>query len=348
MRTTRQRSSSFVRGAMTRRSFALWCGIAACGLAVPSVSSCARKGEGESLQTADRYLFDGTYVSVSADCAREAVVEALDLCAHYDWTLSRTNPEGDIGRLNEGAGGNVSIESDTAIILSKAVDYAEKTQGAFDVTVGAVSQLWDFREGVKPSDEEISEALRHVGYGGLSVDVGSCIARLDDPFAVVDLGGIAKGFIADKIASFLRDEGCESAMIDLGGNLYGLGTKPDGRRWVVGVSNPQSEDGGIAARLEIEDASVVTSGIYERRFEQDGIVYHHVLDPKTGYPVETDLLSVTVVSPSSMDADVYATWALSLGHDAARGALEDLGLEALLLAKDGGRTLVGGIGNRMA
>ena len=336
------------RAPLTRRRFAVWCSAIACGLALPSLTACAEHSgvaAGDGVATGDRYLFDDTYVSVSASASKEVVEEALGLASHFDEALSRTNDASDIGRLNAAGGAPVDVADDTARLLEAAIRFARDTDGFFDVTIGAVSSLWDFRAARKPDDARVREALGHVDIGNLTVQ-GS-VARLDDPAAIIDLGGIAKGYIADKMVERLAARECSSALIDLGGNIYALGCKPSGDAWVVGVKDPLSPSGGLAAKLEVRDESVVTSGINERFFVQDGVTYHHVLDPRTGYPIETDLASATVVCPSSTVADVYATWALALGGRQAALRLGERGIDALLIDKSGAISCVGAMDERM-
>ena len=174
-----------------------------------------------------------------------------------------------------------------------------------DVSIGAVSSLWDFVEGIKPDDEVIQEAVKHVDYRTISVD-GTTVT-LADPDAMLDLGGIAKGFITDDLASMLREAGCESAMLSLGGNVYVLGESFRGDDWSVGVQDPNGAANDVIASIPAHDKSLVTSGLYERSFVVDDVLYYHILDPRTGYPVKTDLASASIVSDSSTDGDAYST-----------------------------------------
>ena len=179
----------------------------------------------------------------------------------------------------------------------------------FDFTVGPVSYLWKHAE-TAPSTTELQNALVHIGADKVSIE-GNTVKKAD-PFVQVDVGGAAKGFAADVIATTLRDAGVKSADIDLGGNLYMVGNHPAGRPWRVSVRIPE----GVAVKapvLEVRDRSVVTSGSYERFVEIDGKRYQHIIDATTGYPSESDIVSATVSAASSLQADMLATTALLVG-----------------------------------
>jgi thiamine biosynthesis lipoprotein len=231
------------------------------------------------------------------------------------------------------------------LLIARALAYGAESDGAFDITIGAVTRLWDFHEGVVPAPEQIAAALPHVDYRAVHVDEDACTVTLGDPEAALDLGGIAKGFIADAILDELEDAGVTSAFVNLGGNVKVLGAKPDGSPWRVGVRDPESdaESARSIARVTLEGGSVVTSGLYERQFEQDGRRYWHILDPKTGYPVQTDLVSSSVLTESSLDGDAFATWMFLLGSEAALLLAESIpGLEALFVTEGGATSMTQG------
>ena len=307
-------------------------GSGSAGSGSASAASAGSSGSVEE-QSATLFCFD-TVVQLSALCTEELMDEAAARCEFFENTFSRTVEGSDIWNINHAGGEPVEVASETAEVIEAALAFAEETDGLFDITIGAVSSLWDFDEGVKPEDAEIEEALAHVGWQGVSVE-GTTVT-LADPEAALDLGGIAKGYIADDLAELLREGGCGSACLSLGGNVYVLGESFDGDAWNVGVQDPNGEAEDVIATVEAEDASVVTSGLYERSFEEDGVTYHHILDPATGYPVETDLASASVVSESSLDGDAYSTILFLLGHDAALELLdEDDRLEGLLVDTSG-------------
>lgn len=302
---------------------------------VEDVTFAATENEDGSL-TQTIFAFD-TVVTVTAWCDQELLNEIVARCAYFDETLSPYLTGTDIDKINEAGGMPTEVNDTTAELIVKSLEYCEKSGGKLDITIGAVSLLWDFVEGVKPDDAAIQAALPHIDYRLVEVD-GNTVTLLD-PEAKLDLGATAKGYIADDLARMLREGGCESAFIDLGGNVYVIGTKPDGSPWHIGVQDPNDNRGSIVGSVYVEDQSVVTSGLYERIFEEGGVEYYHILDPKTGYPVETDLVSSSIVSKSSLDGDAYATILFLEGLEGALETVEDTPeIKAILIDADGNIT----------
>ena len=248
---------------------------------------------------------------------------------HFLWSFSL--PESDIARINQPCD-SVEVDEGTARLL-RAMKGFHDAEPAFDFTVGPVSFLWKHASSV-PGDDDIRSALEHVGADKVSIEGRTVVKH--DPLVQVDVGGAAKGFAADEIAAMLRDAGVTCADVDLGGNLYMLGSHPSGRPWRVSVRDPRSEPAGSAAILEVVDRSVVTSGTYERFFTVDGVTYHHILDPKTGLPAQSDLAGATIVGDSSMDADALATACIVLGREKALEMLNKNGFDGVLIDVDGG------------
>jgi thiamine biosynthesis lipoprotein len=272
-------------------------------------------------------------------------VEAL--CERYERLFSRTAPQSGLATLNRFAGKPTTVDAELAALIRDALDYCAEVDGLFDVTMGTVVRLWDFNDRHIPSDEQLAEALSHVDYRRVHVD-GTTV-RLDDPHAALDLGGIAKGYIADKIALLLRKRGVESAIVNLGGNTFVLGRRPDKTLWRVGLRNPlpSTQQAGMEsfARVEVENCSVVTSGIYERAFHKDGQLYHHILDPTTGKPAHTDLLGASLIARRSLDADGYTTGLIIMGLDRALAFIEGKpDLEAVFVTTAGEIYASSGIG----
>jgi thiamine biosynthesis lipoprotein len=279
------------------------------------------------------FAFD-TVITLSAYCDESILDEAANRCLFFENHFSRTVEGSDIWNVNNAQGSTVVVEPETADIVSRALEYARATEGLFDISIGAVSSLWDFVEAVKPSDEAIQEALKHINWKGITVNTETCEITLSDPQAKLDLGGIAKGYIADDICSLLVSRGCESAVVNLGGNVAVVGTKPDGSLWNVGIQNPNGSTSDVIASVQCGDTSVVTSGLYERTFMLDGVSYYHILDPRTGYPVKTDLESVSIVSAASIDGDVFATTAFLMGKEQAQSWIQEQGDYPTLFVDD--------------
>lgn len=322
-------------------SFRKICALLASVLLLPLLSGCGAS----SPHVRTGFAFD-TVVSITYYDGKDssAVTKVMDRLEHYEKIFSRTDPESELYQVNarlaeaakEGASPAVvpirSLELYEALKLS--LEYAEKTGGAFDPTLGKLLEIYDFggTEHRVPADAEREEILSHCGWEKLETaevsrtgDVSAYPYQLTaaDPQIVIDLGGMAKGFIADRLKEELKAEGVTSAIINLGGNILVIGNKPDGRPYGIGVLKPEPGSSENLASFKITDASAVTSGSYQRFFEQDGVTYHHILDPATGLPAESSLRSVTVVAENSAVADILSTSFFVMGEDEAVHFLEN-------------------------
>ncbi len=288
------------------------------------------------------FYFD-TVISVTIyDSNDETLLdECFKLADKYENMLSRTKEGSDIWNINHAGGSPVSVSKDTADLLNIALKYAEFSDGKVDPTIGVISTLWDFSEtsdSVVPDSDILADAVSHVNYKYITISNinTSPLVILSDPLAQIDLGFIAKGFIADRMKDYLCSQGIKSALINLGGNVLTIGSKPNGDAFKVGIQEPFEATGTTAAALPVKDLSVVSSGIYERYFESGGNIYHHILDTKTGYPVRNNLFEVTIISPYSVDGDALSTTCLVLGLEQGMELIESLdGIEALFITDDG-------------
>ena len=246
----------------------------------------------------------------------------LDLCGEYELIFSRTNENSELYRLNAAGGGTVSTPMRE--VLEAALNYCALSGGKFDITMGGVSALYGFSSGSPsaPTAAELAEAMTHVGYEKLSLDGNEL--TIADPETVIDLGAIAKGYIADRMKDYLLEHGVEYAHLSLGGNVLCIGGKPDGTAFRIGVQYPEAGSRDTVAVLAVTDQSVVTSGVYERAFTQDGVTYHHLLDSATGSPLDNGLLSVTIVAEQSLDADALSTTVFALGLEEGMALLDSL------------------------
>lgn len=278
--------------------------------------------------TGTGFYFD-TVVTFTLYGADDTLMEDLQsACVRYENLLSRTIPESDVGRINAAGGETVTVDPETAQILTRALEISRMTGGDFCVTIAPLTSLWDFSSGSQrmPTQEERLAALPLVDDSKLVVE-GNQVTL---PAGMqIDLGGIAKGYIADQLA-----EMCEyrshGALLNFGGNVYVTGSKPDGSLYRVGVRDPKNTASSLAI-LSMGPGTVVTSGVYERCFEKDGVFYHHILDPETGLPAETDLTSATIVGQNSMDADALATALIVMGKEEALAFCQEHGLDAMLI-----------------
>lgn len=292
----------------------------------------------EELSSEEFFAFN-TVNRVSAYTDDPTVLaDVVALCAHYEHLFSRTRPDSQLARINAAAGKPVVVEEELARFIEIALSYCEESKGLFDITMGGVVRLWDFKAGVIPDKHAIEDALAHVGYRTVHVDGNS--VRLDDPQATLDLGGIAKGYIADGLSRLLVSRGVKSGIVNLGGNVLVIGEKPDGTAWNVGIRMPapSSAQGAesVFATLAVRDSSVVTSGVYERAFSCGDELYHHILDPRTGFPAQTDIVSATIVSKASIDGDGYTTALVIMGLDEALAFVESRpNIEAVFVTTEG-------------
>ena len=267
------------------------------------------------------------------DKGDEALInDTFALCRDYENVFSASIDTSDVGRINAAGGEEVEVSDDTIELLQTAVHYAELTDGAFDVTIYPISKLWDFTSGYGkvPDSDKITEGLKHVDYHCIKINADENKVRLSDPDAEIDLGGIAKGYIADKLKEFLISKGVGSAIINLGGNVITIGKNPNGNPFKIGIQKPFGESNEVLFPVESEGTSVVSSGPYERYFEQDGKFYFHILDTATGYPSESKLNGVTIISQYSVDGDALSTSCFILGPekgaDLVRAVNEEKGL----------------------
>ena len=299
-------------------------------------------------QSAERTLFamDAPMsLQISGDRSQEALEAAVSELQHLDALLDRNEPESDLSRLNAAAGSGqpVSLDGETIKVLRQALDCAAQSNGAFDCTIAPVMDVWGFGGSGDyrvPSAEELTALLPLVDSTQLLLDESAHTAQLTQTGMEADLGGIAKGYAADRLTALMADYGIESALFDLGSStIAAVGERPSGGPWRVGLRDPKDAQQRLGV-LSLQDESLSTSGGYERNFTQDGVTYHHILDPQTGYPAETGLLSVTVVGENAALADAWSTALFVLGEDGARALWESRDDFDYILCCADGRVLV--------
>lgn len=276
---------------------------------------------------------------------QQLITDAFLECDRYEKLLSKTLAASEISKINSAAGQAVSVSEETKAVIEKGIGYGKLSGGLFDITIGKASDLWDFHEAEEmadsetdsllPDEDQLKEAVKHVDYKKISVDGDK--VQLADPEMEIDLGGIAKGYIADRVTEYLEERGVISAVVDLGGNIVAIGGKTkeillesgnggEGGDFSIGIKDPQSEDGQLLAVFSASDKTVVTSGTYERYMMVDGVKYHHILDPETGWPIDNDVLSVTIIAEKgcAVDADGLSTTCLALGVEKGLQLIESL------------------------
>lgn len=251
--------------------------------------------------------------------------------------MSAFKSDSDIGRLNANSGKSpVAVSQDTFRVLEQAVDFSEVSHGAFDCTVRPLVELWGIGKKLNfiPTAAEVAKAKSKIGYKDIVLDPKKSTALLRHHGQAMDLGGIAKGFAADETRRVLIENGVKSAIINLGGNIIALGKRPDGQSWRIGIQNPVKQTGRHIAVLCLEDKTIVTSASNERFFIKDGVRYHHLIDPRTGYPADTSLLSVTIVCENSMHADALSTALFVMGKSQCEPLLSAYRALAVFIEED--------------
>lgn len=300
------------------------------------LSGCAPYSgqEGETLQ----FIAMDTVMSVNVSDGNDGAAEAVQtLIYDLDAALSRTQENSEVSMLNSsaGMGNSVALSEDIFNLLEAAVAFSERTNGAFNPAIAPIMDAWGFTKDEKhvPSDEELQKLLPLLNLDALELENGKALLSVKG--MSLDLGAIAKGYAGDKATALLREFGVSSALVSLGGNITAIGTKPDGSGWRVAVRDPNNQEGYLGI-ITLTDKTVSTSGGYERFFEQDGVIYHHIIDPKTGYPARSGLQSVSVVSASGTVADALSTALFVMGEEDALAlwrASDDF--EAVLVRDDG-------------
>lgn len=310
-----------------------------CSLLVSSLSGCSSSSKSTSPIKRTELLM-GTPITLTLYDTQDTTLldESFAHIAQLENDLSLNKSGTLLTSLNAKSGKESLVVTDALYdIVSRGLYYSELTSGAFDMTVGPLVKLWSIGlpEARIPSEAEIQATLPLINYQRVVLDEATQSIYLTQEGMALDLGSIAKGYTADAVASFLKDKGVAHAIIDLGGNIYTLGTKPDGSMWRVGVQDPFNPRNNIVGSIEVANKSIVTSGIYERYYEENGVKYHHLLDPTTGYPFDNELAGVTIISDLSIDGDALSTSVFALGLEEGMSFIESIeGVDAIFITKD--------------
>lgn len=292
-------------------------------------------------------IYDSQDKSLLDDC--------LALCDRYELIFSRTNENSELYKLNHrkdtsdkdpnadeqtipypisGTADTWHISEDLASLLSQGLSITRESDGAFDIAIAPLTSLWDFtaEDPKVPDDAAIQKALPLCSSDGVTIDGQDITLPSDD--IQFDVGAIAKGYISDRMKDLLVKKGVKSAIINLGGNVLCIGSKPDGTPFKIGIQKPFADRNETEAVMDITGKSVVSSGIYERCFKQNGKLYHHILNPKTGYPYDNSLISVTIISDQSVDGDALSTTCFALGLEDGLKFAEKKGVHAVFITED--------------
>ena len=302
--------------------------------AILTLSGCSANSSEPISKTG---LYFDTVIKIDIYDSKDTVLlnQCFSYCQEFENLISRTIETSEISQINDSNGTPVIVSDTTLELLKKGIEYGELTDGKFDITIAPLSELWDIKNnpGVLPSEPEILEALSHVDYRNIQIS-GNEVTLLD-PNSAIDLGGIAKGYMADQLKEYLVSEGVKSALINLGGNILTIGTKPNGQPFKLGIQKPFDKQGIPITAVDSIDNSLVSSGVYERYFELDGIRYHHILDTETGYPYNNGLLGVSIISPESVDGDALSTACFALGLEEGMKLIDSLeNIDAIFITED--------------
>lgn len=277
-----------------------------------------------------------TVVSEEASGADQAIEKAFNEIERLEKLASFYSPNSEISLINLHAGkAPVKVSPDILELLVKAQDVAAKTDGAFDVTIGPVISLYDFRRKARPHASEIAKKLSLVDYRQMMINKTQSTVLLKKKGMLIDAGGILKGYAAEKAVNVLKYNGIAAGIVAIAGDIRVFGLKPDGAPWKVGIRDPRGKhDDDTYAAIDLSDSSISTSGDYERFFMLDGKRVHHLISPKTGFPAE-GCQSVSIISPDGALADAYSTGIFILGPEKGLKVFEQTGLEGVIIDSNG-------------
>lgn len=320
------------------------CGSSAAQSKTTSTSSNAATTIRKEPYAQEKFLL-GTYTRIRIyDEGKEAALKpAFARIEKLGDEITINQGGSEIDKINEEAGIKpVKVTDDMYYLLKEAYMYSEKSNGGFNIAIGAITQLWriGFDDARKPAQSEIDEALKHIDYKKVQFNDQEKTVYLEEKGMIIDLGAIAKGYITDEVVKVLKKNKVTTAIIDLGGNVFVMGHSPRGadEPWTIGIQDPNSARGNVLGTIKEANKTVVTSGIYERYLEVDGKKYHHIFDSKTGYPYENDLASVSVVTDKSIDGDGLTTVAFDKGVKAGLEYIENetpKGTDAIFVTREG-------------
>lgn len=314
--------------------------LAICITVLIALSGCSSKNSSEKTPISDSaFLLDTVCtITIYDSDNKDNIQKAFDEIKRLESILNVDKAGSDLDKLYRNAGIQwTTIEPETLELLKISKKYSNLSEGYFDITAGPLISVWNIKDGKGhyPSDQEREDAMKLIRNKDLKIDEKEQKAYLTQKRMKANLGAIAKGYIADKVKEKLISKGVKSAVINLGGNVITIGSKPNGDPFAVGIQNPNKETGKVLGLLEIKDMSLVSSGINERYFLYNGKRYHHILDPFTGYPSDNGLAGVTILSKKSVDGDGLSTSVFLLGLEKGKKLIESLSdTEAIFITTD--------------
>lgn len=279
-----------------------------------------------------------TLINIKESKSKKVLPKIDEIILNIHNTMSSQLESSEVSKINDNSGIKpVKVSDETLTVIKKSIYYSNLTSGKFDISIGPISSLWNIgTDNAKvPSEDEIKKSLPLVNYKNTEIDEKNKTVFLKEKGMKLDLGGIAKGYCADLVSEYLKSQGIKDAIINLGGNIYVMGKNNKGSDFSVGIQNPNGARNDSVGKITTTDMSIVTSGIYERFIEKNGKIYHHMLDPKTGYPFENNLNAVSIVSKKSIDGDALSTSTFSLGlEDGLKFVNSQDNFDAIFITKD--------------
>jgi thiamine biosynthesis lipoprotein len=324
--------------------------LACCILAVTLTIGCDAGNETifKDTRPAMYTIVSITTVSDSADKAQRAADDAFAELDRIAGLLNFYSDDSELSAINRMAGKTpLKVSAETLDIIERSVSISEATDGAFDVTVGPLVKLWDIQKKVVPDKVTIDRTRAKVGYKNILIDRSASTVFIKNMGGQIDLGGIIKGYGADRVVGILKQMGIRSAIVSVGGEVRSYGKKPDGKPWVVGIQNPRGKgpEDAIAATIEISDKALSTSGDYNKYFEKNGRRYHHLIDPKTGYP-SLNCGSITVIADDATTSDGFSKLFIP-GPEKGLKVAKKSGIEVIFIDCNGRVVLSDGVRDKV-
>lgn len=308
-------------------------------LLVVSISTGCKKTPSVESQITDAQFLLGTVITLQLYGTEDTqlLTKSFDIIKNLDLWMSLNIETSEVSQLNAQAGnGPIKVSDELAYVLTEALKYGDLSEGHFDISLEPVIKLWGIGTDTPrvPSDAELKEALQYVNYKNIKFDAVNQTVELQKGMAI-DLGGIGKGYAADLVSDYLKGEGVKKAIVNLGGNVVVVGEKQLDTPFKVGLQNPFAQRNAYIGYVQVSDKTVVTSGIYERNFTENGVTYHHILSNTDGYPISNGVAGVSIVASKSIDADALSTTLFTLGVEkglALANSLDDV--ECLFITDD--------------
>ncbi len=309
---------------------------------VRSESTIRNDAKTQSIITSQSSFQIGTYITLSIYADHEVPNEVFDdlfgLIDRYEYMISKNIETSEVSAVNESAGkGPVKVSDAIAEMVLLGSEYSKDSNGLFDLSIGSLVDLWGIgtKEAHVPEMAEIESSMATVNYTKIKLDEANKTVFLEEEGMVLDLGAIAKGYIADRVKDMILEKGYTSAIVNLGGNVLTVGNKPNSDSWAIGVRDPRSDATTEMGILYLEDNSIVSSGVYERYFVEGDIRFHHIINPKTGYPEQNDMMSISIVSNSSVEGDALSTSVFLMGLEKGLSYIESMeDVEAVFIMQD--------------